>query len=169
MQSHIVVVDPRAIEESPRGIPECPYRIRTEELDVKSEWVVSWIVVDIQRPERRIIVGQIDTDAVDAVVLDLNQGIIPEALKGDWQAGRKARYSRNCPALRKAIGSTEQLFKRQLVVVTEDEVVFEIEGRNRVLLAEIKGIDLLLDAGSPVHGFAVRITGQQGQVPCGRP
>src|ERR1700730_7822242 len=57
----------------------------------------------------------------------------------------------------------EQFAKRQLVVVAENEVVFQVECRNRVFLAEIEGIDLLLNAGSPVHRLAVGVARQEGE------
>src|SRR5258708_30894078 len=94
-------------------------------------------------------------------------GVITEALKRDWQSRRKARHSRNRPTLGQTIGFTEQLFKRHFVVVADDEIVLQVERRNHVFLAEIKGIDLLLNAGGPVHRLAVSVAGQQRQTACG--
>src|SRR3984893_5946885 len=110
-----------------------------------------------------MVVRQINTHAVNPVILYLNQRVVSETLKRNWQSGRKARHSRHRPALGQTVGFAEQLVKRQFVVVADDEVVFEVERRNRVFLAEIKRIDLLLNAGGPVHRLAVSVAGQQGK------
>jgi hypothetical protein len=90
MQSHIVVVDPRPIEETERGSPKRAQWVRAEQRRVEGQRICARVVIDVQWTQTRIVVGQVDADAVDAIVLDLDERIVPEALKGDWQSRRKA-------------------------------------------------------------------------------
>lgn len=106
-------------------------------------------MIDTQRPQARIVIWQIDADAIDAVVLHLDESIVSEALKGDRQSRGVARYAGDRPTLSEAVPGAKQFVEREFVVVAEDEVVFQVECRNRVFPTEIKGIDLLLDAGGP--------------------
>src|ERR1700736_192090 len=86
VQSHIVVVDPRPIEETPRGSPKRAQCVRTEQRGVERQWIFARVVIDIQWTKTWIVIRQIDADAVDAVVLDLDERIVSEALKADWQS-----------------------------------------------------------------------------------
>src|SRR5712664_3394226 len=95
VQSHIVVVEPRSIEETPRGSSKCAQRVRTEQAGVEGQRIFARVVVDIQRTQTWIVVRQVNADTVDAVVLDLDYDVIPEALKGDRQPRRKACHSGN--------------------------------------------------------------------------
>jgi len=40
--------------------------------------------VYLQRTQARIVIGKIDADVVDGVVLDLNERVVAETLKRDW-------------------------------------------------------------------------------------
>ncbi len=160
VQSHIVVVDSRPIEETPRGSPKRAQRVRTEQRGVEGQRIFARIVIDIQWTQTWIVVRQIDADAVDPVVLDLDERIVSEALKGYRQSGRKAGHPGNRPALGQTVGHTEQLVKRQFVVVADDEVVLEVESRYGVFPTEIKRIDLLLDTGRPVYRLPIGVAGQ---------
>ena len=154
---HIVIVDAGAVEEAARRVAKGAPGVGAKELTVEGQGIAARVMVDVQRAQTGIVVREIDADAVDAIVLDLHEGIVSEALKGHGQTGGVAGHAGNRPALGETIGKMEEFFDGQLIVVAEDEVVLQIEGRDGVFLAEIERIDLLLNAGSPVHRFAVGV------------
>src|ERR1700743_1845261 len=57
----------------------------------------------------------------------------------------------------------EEAIYRQVVVITYDEVMFEIEGRDTIEPVIVIRIDLFLDARCLVIRFGVGIAGEEGQ------
>src|SRR5580704_12800800 len=86
VQSHIVVIDPWPIEETPRGSTKCAQCVRTEQRGVEGQRVFARVVIDLQWTQTWIVVRQIDADAVHTVVLDLDERVVSKALKGYRQS-----------------------------------------------------------------------------------
>jgi len=79
VQSHIVVVDPRAVEETPRGSPKRAQRVRTKQRGVEGERIFARVVVDTQRTQAWIVIRQIDADAVDPRCSVPDQALSPSS------------------------------------------------------------------------------------------
>src|SRR6202049_1223216 len=101
-------------------------------------------MIDIQRAERRIVIGKVDADAVDAVVLDLNEGIVSEALESHWASRCMAGTAGNGPDHGLPVGVTRQ----------EGEAASRsLEGR---LEAVVIGIAHVLVNGVGADGIGIR-------------
>src|SRR5258708_2527582 len=88
VQSHVIIVDPGTVEETPGGSSKSTQHVRAEDFGVKGQRVVARIVVDIQRTQTWIVIRQIDADAVHTIVFHLDEGVAAEALaSADVAAG----------------------------------------------------------------------------------
>jgi len=88
VKRYVVVVHAWPIEWPARRVTRRAQRIGAEERCVEVWLPVPRVMVDLKVAGN--FIRQVDTDSVDPVVLDVDQGVVPEAGKRDRQARRKA-------------------------------------------------------------------------------
>ena len=124
-ESDVKIIDARSVEEPPGRCSGRAQSIRGEERRVEKWKAVSRVAVDLQGSGMKI--RQINTNGIDPVILYINQCVVAETSEGDRQACRKTSDAGYRPSLSQTVRRAEQFLKRQLVVVADDEIVFDIE------------------------------------------
>ena len=102
-----------------------------------------WVAIDLVAGA--VVVRHVDARRIDAVVLHLHQVVVTEARKCHRNASSETSDSGQCPAAGKPI-RTPQTSDRKIVVVADDEVMFQIEGGYSIQPVIVIRIHLLLDA-----------------------
>src|ERR1700682_2839362 len=135
MEGHVVIVDTRPIEKPPWRCSRCAQRIWCKERCVEIRFPVARVMVDPK--VSRSVVRQVDADGIDPIILHVYQGAVTVAGKRHGQSGCKPCYSGDRPTLRPTVRRPEKLVDGQLVIVADDKVVLDVEGRNYAVSIEI--------------------------------
>jgi hypothetical protein len=143
VESHVEVVDAGAVEHSTFRITLRPQGIWREGCCVEERLAAPWIAMDLETGA--IVVRHVDAGRIDAVVLHLYQIVITKARKRYRHTGSETSNSGQCPAAGQSI-RTPQASDRQVIVVADDKVMFQIEGGYSIQPVIVIRIDLFLDA-----------------------
>ena len=129
VESHVVVVDTWPIEHPALGVALRAQCIRREGSSIEVRLAVAGVVVELV--SGAVIVRHVDARRIYAVVLHLHQIVVAEARKGHRKAGSKACDAGESPAAGEP-ARMEEAIEGQVVVVTDNKVMLQIEGRNAV-------------------------------------
>jgi hypothetical protein len=143
MERHVVVVDAGAVEVAAFGVT-----LRSESIwsegEIVEEWLaVPWVAVDFVAGA--VVIRHVDARRVHTVVLHLHQIVVTKARKRHRHSGSETSDSGQCPSAGELI-RTPQTSDWKIVVVADDEIMFQIEGGYSIQTVIVIRIDLLLDA-----------------------
>src|SRR5271163_3492828 len=101
-QRHVVIVDPRTVEETALGVARLSEGLETEQAGVEIGLAVARIVVQREVPGN--VLRFVDAIVVDAVGLRSQQGVVAVVEQGHGKTAAEMRDTRNrptlCPAVR---------------------------------------------------------------------
>ena len=143
VESHVEVVDAGAIEVAAFGVTLRSESIWGEGQIVEERLAVPWVAIDLVAGA--VVVRHVDARRIHTIVLHLHQVVITEARKRHRHSGSETSDSGQCPAAGKPI-RTPQTSDRQVVVVADDKIMFQVEGGYSIQPVIVIWIDLLLDA-----------------------
>ena len=165
LDGHVKVVRTRAVEKSPSCVAWRTQRVHGEDRSVKVVVVILARVL-VQAKWAAAVIGFVDAGIIDPVGIGPNQRIVSVVDHGDRETTGKMTDARKRPSLGHAIGM-KPLIERELVFVTDDNIVLHIEGGEAIAERGIEGVDLLADVRGLVHRPAVGVGGRELEPPTG--
>src|ERR1700685_2734457 len=129
MERPVIVVNARPIEHPAFGVAFCAEWVGRECGCVEVGPAVSRIVV--QFVAAAVIIRHIDTDGIHAIVLYLHEIVVTRSGECNRNTRSEAGYARESPAAGKTV-KMEQTLQGQIVVIADDEVMFNIKSRDPV-------------------------------------
>ena len=164
MQRHVEVVDAGAVEVAALGVALRSECIWTKCVRVEKQFTLARVAVDFVT--RAVVLGHIDARSVDTIVLYLHQIVVALRRKRHRHSRGKAGNSGERPPAGKATG-VKEMSDRHLIVVADNEVVFEVEGRDAIERVEVVRVDLFLDVRGLIVGLRVGVACKESQRPGG--
>ena len=140
-QRHVVVIESRPREKTAFGISGRTQGLQAEERGVEVSRRGAGVVVQIERARGELRL--VNTVVVNAIWFGAEQGIVPIVVEGDGETGAEVRDAREAPAIGPTIRSAQEAVNRKLIVITDNEVLLDIEGGQSVAESGVDGVDFL--------------------------